>query len=162
IGAVLAIVVLALWMTPMRQMSSAQDRPNSRPLIARGYTDATTGTVVVAGDPLGGQTLIELRVKDGQKVKLDEVIAVLSNYPTADTLVRIAEANLEKLRQTRQSMLTGPRAMQLALDEQAIQTTIDDRKLQALVRQRSGKPPEEKALEVSISDRGFESQKASL
>jgi multidrug resistance efflux pump len=162
VGAVLAMLVLALWMTPMRQMSSAQDRPNSRPLIARGYTDATAGTVIVAGDPSGGQTVIELRIKDGQKVKRDEVIAVLSNYPTSDTLVRIAEANLEKLKQARQSMLTGPRAMQIAIDEQAIQTTIDDRKLQALMRQRSGRPPEEKALEVSISDRGFENQKTSL
>jgi multidrug resistance efflux pump len=162
VGAVLGIVVLALWMTPMRQMSSAQDRPNSRPLIARGYTDAAAGSVVVAGDPLGGQTVIELRIKDGQRVKRGDIIAVLSNFPTADTLVRIAEADLEKLKQVRQSMLTGPRAMQLALDEQAIQTTIDNRKLQALVRQRSGKPPEEKALEVSISDRGFANQKASL
>lgn len=161
-GTVSAILVLALWMTPMRQMSSAQDRPNSRPLMARGYTDAATGTVVIAGDPLGGQTVIDLRIKDGQMVKRDEVIAVLSNYPTADTLVRVAEANLEKLRHTRQSMLTGPRAMQIAIDEQSIQTTIDDRKLQELKRQRSGRPPEEKALEMSISDRGFESQKANL
>jgi len=162
IGAVLLIVVVALWMTPMRQMSSAQDRPNGQPLIARGYTDAAAGTVIVAGDPAGGQTVIELRIKDGQKVKKDEIVAVLSNYPTADTLVRIAEANLEKLKQTRQSMLTGPRAMQIAIDEKAIQTTIDNRKLQELMRQRSGKPPEEKALQVSISDRGFENQKASL
>jgi multidrug resistance efflux pump len=162
VGTVLGMVVLALWMTPMRQMSSAQDRPNGRPLIARGYTDAAAGTVIVAGDPLGGQTVIELRIKDGEKVKRDEIIAVLSNYPTADTLVRISEANLEKLKQTRQSMLTGPRAMQIAIDEQAIQTTMDDRKLQALMRQRSGRPPEEKALEVSISDRGLENQKESL
>jgi multidrug resistance efflux pump len=158
----LGIVILALWMKPMQPMSGAQDRFNSRPLIARGYTDATAGTAIVAGEPLGGQTVIELRVKDGQKVKRDEIIAVLSNYPTAGTMVRIAETNLEKLKQTRQSMLTGPRTMQIAIDEKAIKTTIDNRKLQDLVRQRSGKPPEEKALEVSISDRSFEGQKVSL
>jgi multidrug resistance efflux pump len=162
IGAVLGIVVVALWMTPMRQMSSAQDRPNGQPLIARGYTDAAAGTVIVAGVPTGGQTVIELRIKDGQKVKRDDVIAVLSNYPTADTMVRIAEADLKKLRQTREALLHGPRVMQIAIDEQAIQTTIDDRKLAELKRQRSGRPPEEKALEVSISDRGFENQKESL
>ena len=162
VGAALGIVVLGLWMTPMRQMSSAQDRPNSQPLIARGYTDAAAGTVVVAGDPLGGETVIELRIEDGQKVKKHEIIAVLSNYAAANTRVSIAEASLQKLKLARQSMLTGPRAMQVAIDEKAIQTTIEDRKLQALERKRSGKPPEEKALEISISDRGFESQKESL
>ena len=69
--AVLAIVLLALWMTPMRQMSSAQDRPNGKPLIARGYTDAAPGTVVVSGDPAGGQTILQLKIKDGQRVKRD-------------------------------------------------------------------------------------------
>lgn len=160
--AVLAIVVLALWMTPMRQMSSAQDRPNGKPLIARGYTDATPGTVVVSGDPAGGQTILQLKIKDGQRVKRDEVIAVLSNYPIAETTVRIAEANVQKLKNVRQSMLTGPAAMQLQMDEAAIQTSIEQNKLNALVRQRSGKPPEEKSLEERISERGFENQKASL
>src|SRR3979490_800587 len=83
------IVAVALWLTPSRQMSSAQDRERSdrQPLISRGYTDATTGTVVIAGDPGGGQTILELRIKDGQTVKRDEIIAVLSNYPRADILV---------------------------------------------------------------------------
>ena len=81
--------------------SSAQDGSYTagQPLIARGYTDAPTGTVVVAGDPAGGSTVLELRIKDGQKVKRDEIIAVLSNYPLADIGVRTAEANLEKLKQ---------------------------------------------------------------
>src|SRR6266478_5506378 len=102
IATIIGIVAVALWLTPMQHISSAQDRPNGKPLIARGYTDAATGTVVVAGDPLGGQTVIDLRIKDGQKVKRDEIIAVLTNYPRADTMVRIAEADLEKIKQVRQ------------------------------------------------------------
>ena len=55
---------------------------------------------MVAGDPDGGANLVELRIKDGQKVKRDEIIAVLSNYPKADVAVRMAEANLTKLKQS--------------------------------------------------------------
>ena len=58
---------------PSRQTSSAQDAPKAAPpLIARGYTDAPEGTAVVAGDPAGGSVLVELKVKDGQKVKKGE------------------------------------------------------------------------------------------
>jgi len=72
---------LILWMTPSRQTSSAQDGPRPLPpLISRGYTDAPAGTALIAGDPAGGGVLIELRITDGQKVKRDEIIAVLSNY----------------------------------------------------------------------------------
>src|SRR5262245_7387715 len=109
----IAIVAMAVWLMPERQISSARDRPNGKPLIARGYTDAATGTVIVAGDPLGGQTILDLHIKDGQTVKRDEVIAVLSNYPKAETSVRIAEANLEKVKQVRQTLLTGPRVTQI-------------------------------------------------
>jgi multidrug resistance efflux pump len=158
----LAIVALAVWLMPERQISSAQDRPNGKPLIARGYTDAATGTVVVAGDPLGGQTILELRIKDGQTVKRGEIIAVLSNHPQAETSVRIAEANLEKIKQARQSLLTGPRVTQLAIAEADLKTTIDNQKLATLLRQRSGKPVDQKELEVSIEKRGLANQKASL
>ena len=79
---VAVIAALVLWIAPSRQTSSAQDgaRPAAA-LISRGYTDAPAGTAVVAGDPAGGTNLLELRIKDGQKVKRDEIIAVLSNYP---------------------------------------------------------------------------------
>ena len=156
------IVALALWLTPFQHISSAQDRPNSRPLIARGYTDAATGTVIVAGDPAGGQTVLELRIKDGQAVKRGEIIAVLSNYPRADTLVRMAEGDLEKIKQTRDTILSGTRVAQIAIDEAALKSSIEDNKLQGLLRQRSGKPPDQKELEVSIENRGLENQKASL
>ena len=52
---------------------------------------------MVAGDPAGGSVLVELRVKDGQKVKKGEVLAVLSNYARADVTLRMAEADLVKL-----------------------------------------------------------------
>src|SRR5260370_30214103 len=121
----IAIVALALWITPSRQMSSAQDRAqsNKRPLIARGYTDAANGTVVVAGDPLGGQTVIELRIKEGQTVKRDQIIAVLSNYPRADIMVRMAEANLAKVKRDRERMLTGPPVTPLAMMEADLRPT---------------------------------------
>ena len=156
------VVALAVWLMPDGPISSAQDRPNGKPLIARGYTDAATGTVVVAGDPAGGQTVLELRIKDGQSVKKDEIIALLASYPQAETSVRIAEAGLAKLKQTRETMLTGPRVTQIAMAEADIQSTIESQKLQTLLRQRSGKPVDQKELEISIAERGLVNQKASL
>ena len=160
----IAIVALALWLTPSRQRSSAQDRDqaNNRPLIARGYTDAANGTVVIAGDPLGGQTVIELRIKEGQTVKRDQIIAVLSNYPRADITVRMAEANLQKLKQERETMLTGARVTRIAMQEATVRTTIDLNKLKGLERLRSARPADQKELEVSIAERNLANQKATL
>ena len=160
----IAIVALALWLTPSRQRSSAQDRDqaNNRPLIARGYTDAANGTVVIAGDPLGGQTVIELRIKEGQTVKRDQIIAVLSNYPRADITVRMAEANLQKLKQERETMLTGARVTRIAMQEATVRTTIDLNKLKDLERLRSARPADQKELEVSIAERNLANQKATL
>src|SRR5262245_55945251 len=105
VAVLIMFVGLGLWMAPSRQTISAQDegRPREPVLIARGYTDAPSGTAVIAGDPAGGSTIIELRIKDGQTVKRDEVIAVLSNYPRADVAVRTAEASLEKVKQLRET-----------------------------------------------------------
>ena len=126
-GAVgLAILVAAagigLWVMPSRQTSSAQDsgKPAQPPLIARGYTDAPEGTAVVAGDPAGGSVLVELRVKDGQKVKKGEVLAVMSNYARADVTLRMAEADLVKLKQTYDFVLKGTRLSEIALQEASL------------------------------------------
>jgi HlyD family secretion protein len=77
------------------------------PLASRGYTDAPTGTVVVAGDLAGGTNLLELRIKDGQTVERDGIIAVLSNLPKAEEALRKAEANLAKLKQIHDTVLMG-------------------------------------------------------
>lgn len=159
------LAAVALWMAPSRQTSSAQDggRPNNAPaLISRGYTDAPAGTAVIAGDPAGGSTLLELRIKDGQMVKRDEIVAVLSEYPRADVAVRTAEANLEKLNQVREGMLTGSRVTRIAMQEAAIQTTIEQNKLSALERQRSAKPLDQKEIEASLAEGTLEKQKATL
>ncbi|MBL8687400.1 MAG: hypothetical protein JNK86_08085, partial [Alphaproteobacteria bacterium] len=94
-------IVLGL---PDRQVGSAQNKSEiGGPLIARGYTDAPAGTAVIAGDPgVGGSVLVDLRIKTGQLVKRDEVIAVLNNYAIADVEVRRMEAAIAKARQQRE------------------------------------------------------------
>jgi HlyD family secretion protein len=157
------IVGLALWMTPTRQTSSAQDgTKNDGPLISRGYTDAPAGTAVIAGDPAGGSSILELRIKDGQKVKRNEVIAVLSNHPKADLALRMAEADLVKLKQVRDTVLHGTRVTDLALQEAALKSAIEENKLKTLERNRSGKPPDQKELEATLADQGLERQEARL
>jgi multidrug resistance efflux pump len=161
---IIAVVALTMWIAPRWHTSSAQDgiRPVG-PLIARGYTDAPAGTVVIAGNPAGGATLLEMRVKEGQMVKRDEIIAVLSGYPQADIAVRTAEANLEKVKRLRQAMLAGgSRVTVIAMEEATVKTTIDNNKLQVLMLQRSGMPKDQKEMQLDLAERRLEDKKASL
>jgi len=162
--ALFVVAALILWIAPSRQTSSAQDgiRPDG-PLISRGYTDAPSGTAVIAGDQTsGGSVLLELRIAEGQKVKRDEVIAVLSNFPIADVSVRTAEAQLEKSKRQREAMTSGFRVAEIAEQEVVVRSSAEENKLKALELQRSGKPPDQKQLENSISEQKLEREKAKL
>ncbi|SKA21433.1 HlyD family secretion protein [Enhydrobacter aerosaccus] len=162
-GAILFVIAaVVLWVAPSRQTSSAQDGAAAGPLIARGYTDAPAGTAAIAGDAAGGGVLLELRVAEGQKVKRDEVIAVLSNYPIADVSVRSAEAELEKAKRQREAMVSGYRVAEIAEQEVAVKSAMEENKLKALELQRSGKPPDQKQLELNISEQKLEREQAKL
>src|SRR5258708_833617 len=147
------------------QTSSAQDAAASAalpPLISRGYTDAPAGTAVVAGDPGGGTVLVELRVKDGQKVKKDEIIAVLSNYPRADVTLRMVEADLAKLKQTYESVLKGTRVTEIELQEATLKSSIEEARLRTLERTRSAKPPDQKDIEAAVAEQSLERKRVRL
>ncbi|MDI1283621.1 MAG: efflux RND transporter periplasmic adaptor subunit [Reyranella sp.] len=161
--ALVVAAVLAMWMTPTRQTSSAQDGARSLgPLISRGYTDAPAGTVVIAGDPGGGAVILELRITDGQKVKKDDILAVLSNYPKSDVAVRSTEAELNKAKQQREAMVDGYRTAEIAMQEVVVRSEAESNKLKALQMQRSGLPPDQKQLELSISQQNLEREQAKL
>ncbi len=165
VALVAAIAGGGVWLLPSYKTSSAQDAAkaaNQQPLIARGYTDAPEGTVVIAGDPLGGSVLGELRVRDGQRVKKGEIVAVLSNFARADVSLRMAEADLAKLKQVGEFVLRGTRQADIALQEAQLKTSIEQNKLDALVRARSGKAPDVRELEAAIAEQGLERQKVRL
>jgi multidrug resistance efflux pump len=157
------IAAVTLWITPSRQTSSAQDgiRPTG-PLISRGYTDAPAGTVVVAGDPAGGAVLQELRVSEGQKIKKDEVVAVLSNFSKADVAMRTTESELQKAKRQRESMVDGFRTAEIAMQEVVVKSSAEELKLKTLEMTRSGKPPDQKQLELNISQQSLEREQAKL
>ena len=159
-----AVGGIGFWVLPGHQASSAQDAGKAAQptLISRGYTDAPAGTAVVAGDPAGGSVLLELKVKDGQKVEKNEVIAVLSNYPRADVSLRMAEADLGKLEQTYKSILKGTRVTEINLQDAQLKSALEQSKLDALVRQRSGRPPDQRELEAALADQSLERQKVRL
>ncbi len=162
-AALVVVGILALWIAPSRQTSSAQDgiRP-AGPLISRGYTDAPAGTAVIAGDPAGGTVLLELRITDGQKVKRNDIIAVLSNYPKADVAVRSTEAELSKARQQREAMISGYRTAEIAMQEVVVKSEAESNKLKALQMQRSGLPPDQKQLELNIAQQNLEREQLKL
>jgi HlyD family secretion protein len=157
------VVALALWVTPSRQTSSAQDAIKANgPLISRGYTDAPAGTAVLAGNPEGGGVLAELRVSEGQVVKRDDVIAVMSNYPKADVQVRTTESELEKAKRQREAMVSGYRTAEIAMQEVVVKGKSEELKLKTLELQRSGKQPDMKQIELNISQQDVAREEAKL
>jgi multidrug resistance efflux pump len=163
VAALFVLAALVLWIAPSRQTSSAQDaiRPVG-PLISRGYTDAPAGTVLVAGNSTGGDVISELRVVEGQKVKRDEVLAVLSGYSMADVTVRTSEAELEKNKRMREAMVSGYRVSEIAQQEVVVKSKTDENKLKTLETARSGRTPDMKQLDLSISQHELELAEAKL
>jgi HlyD family secretion protein len=163
VAIVAVVAAVVLWIAPTRQTSSAQDAMKvNGPLISRGYTDAPMGTATLAGNPEGGAVLSDLRVTEGQKVKRDEVIAVLSNYEKADVSVRTTEADVEKAKRSREAMVSGFRTAEIAMQEVVVRGKSEELKLKGLELQRSGKQPDMKQLELNISQQDLAREEAKL
>jgi multidrug resistance efflux pump len=162
--AVAAVAVAAAWIAHSQQTANGTSSvlQSSGPLIARGYTEAPSGTVMIANDPNGGMVLKELRIKEGQTVKRDEIIAVMANYPAAEVGVKVAENNLLKAERTRDTILKGTRVVDIQLEEDALKSAIESDRLSTMLRNRSGRPPEEKELEVWLAEQNLKTQRASL
>ena len=161
--AVVAVAVAAAWIAHSQQAANGSTvLQSSGPLIARGYTEAPAGTAMIANDPNGGSVLKELRIKEGQTVKRDEIIAVMGNYPAAEVGVKIAENNLLKAERTRDTILKGTRVVDIELEEDALKSAIESDRLSTMLRNRSGRPPEEKELEVWLAEQNLKNQRASL
>lgn len=162
-GALVAALALSGLASHRQSSKGRQGIVATGPLISRGYTEAPAGTVVVAGNPeAGGSVLLELRITDGQKVKRGDVIAVLSNYPTADVSVREAEAGLEKTKQQRDAMVSGYRTTEIAKQEIEVKTATEETKLKTMQLQRTDGPPDQKQIEINISQQKLEQKKAKL
>lgn len=162
--AAVAVAVAAAWIARSQQAANGTTSALqiSGPLIARGYTEAPAGTVMIANDPNGGSVLKELRIKEGQTVKRDEIIAVMANYSAAEVGVKIAENNLLKAERTRNSILKGTRVVNIQLEEDALKSAIESERLSTILRNRSGMPPVEKELEIWLAEQSIKNQRASL
>ena len=161
--AVVGIAVVAAWIAHSQQSANGTSALQSNgPLIARGYTEAPAGTVMIANDPNGGMVLKELRIKEGQNVKRDEIIAVMGNYSAAEVAVKIAENNLLKTERLRDKILKGTRVIDIKLEEDALKSAIENDRLATMLRSRSGRPPEEKELEIWLAENNLKNQRASL
>jgi len=167
VGAVaLAVAVISLaivFVLPDLQVGSAQNRSEvNGPLISRGYTDAPAGTAVIAGDPVGGSVLTELRIRNGQAVKRGDIIAILNNYATADVEVRRIYQELAKARRQRESMISGYRTAEIALQEISVKTASEENRLKDLELSRSSVPPDQKQLQSNLSQQTLEREEARL
>lgn len=147
-----SLVVLGLIAAGHNKLVRADgDGQGPYPLISRGFTAAREGTVVLGADPGGGNVVVELRVEEGQHVKKGDIIAVLSNFPSADFGVKRSELELEKQGRVRQSLISGPRADQVHLQELTVESAHDMHELKTLELARSSKPGDIKELELKLS-----------
>lgn len=188
VAALLAVGIVLLWMALGRQTNLAQGSVRlPAPLMARGFTDAPAGTVVISG--AGSDRLLELRVVEGQKVKRGEIIAVLSNYPVADISVRSAKAELEQVKLQHESLISGIRVTRklnqqvegsdngkdggkvkvsdtpkvgIAEQEALVRLSTEENKLKELEMQRSSLPAQQKQLEIGVSEQKLERDRAQL
>jgi len=162
-AAVAAVALAVVFGLPELQIGSAQNRSEvNGPLISRGYTDAPAGTAIIAGDPVGGSVLTELRITNGQTVKRGQIIAVLNNYATADVEVRRIESEIAKARRQRESMISGYRTAEIALQEISVKSASDENRLKDLELSRSSVPPDQKQLQSTLSQQSLEREEAKL
>lgn len=73
--------------------------------------------------------------------------------------MKIAENNLRKVEQVRDTILKGTRVIDLQLEEDALKSAYENDKLSIIRRNRSGRPPEEKELEIWLAEAGLKYQK---
>lgn len=153
------------------------------PLMVRGYTDAASGQSILSG--VSSDVVLELRVVEGQHVKRGDIVAVLANFPLADIAVRSAEAELEKAQERRKALAAGilvpkeaneagdssdkpktksaaPGRPGVAEQEVLVRLSAEENKLKALNMQRSGLPPDQRELEISVSQQNQEHEQARL
>jgi HlyD family secretion protein len=164
VGATAVVVAagMVLWPMPVRQTSNAQDAGTKERLVSRGNTDSPAGTVVIAGDVSGGEVVTELRVTDGQKVRKDDIVAMLSNYSRADATVWTSEAELTKAKRQLEAMNSGYRVAEIAVQEAVVKTTALNTQLKTLEVARSGKTPEMKNLELKIAQQDLNREQTKL
>lgn len=165
--ATLGFVILAagghLILTTERAKSNpATSTQTSGPLLARGFTDARAGTVTVANNPYSSSVVRELRVKEGQMVQRGEIIAVMAQDPGIEANVDIARNNLRKYEMWRDRTLKGTHLVNLKLQEDELKSAIENERLATLLRGRSGRPVEEKGLEVQVASQNLANQHMSL
>ena len=163
-GALVAAGLAAAWAASGQQTASSNSGTANAagPLIARGYTEAPSGTVVLANDPTGGSVIRELRVREGQKVKRGDIIAVMSNFPAFEVNVRTAQNNLRKVEKMREKVLLGTSATDIKLQEDSLKSALEQERLNAILRERSGKPAQEREIEVSLAQQRLKQQRESL
>lgn len=151
------IFALCLFMPVVRELKAQ----TTAPLSVRGYTDARFDTAVISGNG-SGASVLELRVKEGDKIRRDGVVAVLSSYPDMAVAVRLNEAELGKVQESRQAMVSGYRTTELVVQEANVRQSEKELNLKVLELQRSGKSEEQKQTELRIAEQTLEKDRLKL
>lgn len=132
------------------------------PLIARGYTDAPNGIVVVHGDPNGGNVVSKLLVSVGDEVVRGQAIAIMGNHVATDIAVQQHEAALAKALSRRAAMISGFRQSEIKAQLAAVELAKNEKQLKALELARSQLPTDQREMQLAVAERGVERATALL
>lgn len=151
--------MVALWGTDTNTRGPIEA---TGPLISRGYTGVRAQSVLVAGDPEGGEIVTELRVRAGDTVRKGQVLALLSNAPATELDVAMAKANIERARSQEQSMVSGFRTTEVELQEAAVRLADTKQRLNELELLRTTLAPDERELRIGLLKLRVEQEAAKL
>lgn len=132
------------------------------PVVARGTLEAPTDTVLLAGDPDGGDVVVDLFAREGQVLKKGDVVATLSNNSQAEVALMQAEATLRRYEITRASMVSGYRVAIIDMHESLLRATMANKNYRAYMLSKSTKPAELKEAELSVSEHAVMRQRAAV
>jgi len=158
-----ALAVIAVWWGVGWPGVEAQVAAKpAAPLTSRGFTDAPTGTALLAGDSAGGMALKELRVEEGQRVKRGDIVAVLSGFDRFDALVKSANAERANAAARLASINGDMRSAEVAAQEIRVRSSASQLRLTTLEVARSGKAPDARQLEIDLAQLTLDREQAIL
>ena len=132
------------------------------PVVARGTLEAPTDTVLLAGDPDGGDVVVNLFAREGQVLKKGDIVATLSNNSQAEVALMQAESTLRRYEISRASMISGYRVAIIDMHESLLRATLANRNYRAYMLSKSAKPDELKDAELSVSEHAVLRQRAAV
>lgn len=162
LAGVVMLVVASAFTTKQPHSNGGYPKEPIGPLVARGFLDAPAGTVSIANNPNGGYVVKELRVRQGQRLRAGEIVAIMAQDHNIEAHMETVRNNTRKQRMFLEKTLKGTNVVNLQLAEDELSSAIENDRLAKILRSRSGRPLQETKLEVDLAERNLANHRMSV